>query len=229
MFVDQRGVMKMAKILVIDDEPDILSLIRNILKKDNHLVTTVVNSEKILTSEFVNFDLILLDVMMPGMDGFTFCQKFRSIIDCPIIFLTAKTMEIDIMYGLGLGGDDYITKPFGVGELRARVNAYLRRETRQKHSTFCISEVRFDLSGKEILADGKKIPLTKSEYNICEFLARNQGQVFSKDKIYEAVYGYDGESDSSTITEHIKNIRAKLAVFELSVIQTVWGIGYKWK
>ncbi|MFT5871528.1 MAG: DNA-binding response OmpR family regulator [Clostridium sp.] len=219
----------MAKILVIDDEPDILILIKNILHKDNHLVTTVTNPEKILTSEFVNYDLILLDVMMPGMDGFTFCQKYRDIVDCPIIFLTAKTMEIDIMYGLGLGADDYITKPFGVGELRARVNAYLRRENRDKHSVLCISGVKFNLSGKEILADDKKIPLTKSEYNICEFLARNKGQVFSKDKIYEAVYGYDGESDSSVIAEHVKNIRAKLAIFELYPIETVWGIGYKWK
>ncbi|MBU3092184.1 response regulator transcription factor [Clostridium sp. CM028] len=219
----------MAKILVIDDEPDILALIKNILQKDNHLVTTVVNPEKILTSEFSNFDLILLDVMMPGMDGFTFCKEIRGIVDCPIIFLTAKTMEIDIMYGLGLGADDYITKPFGVGELRARVNAYLRRENRERRITLCVSGVKFDLAGKDILVDDKKIPFTKSEYNICEFLARNQGQVFSKDKIYEGVYGYDGESDSSAITEHVKNIRAKIAVFELSPIETVWGIGYKWK
>ncbi|MCB2299355.1 response regulator transcription factor [Clostridium tagluense] len=219
----------MAKILVIDDEPDILALIKNILQKDNHLVTTVVNPEKILTNEFINFDLILLDVMMPGMDGFTFCLNIRDIVDCPIIFLTAKTTEIDIMYGLGIGADDYITKPFGMGELRARVNAYLRRENREKRSTLCVSGVRFDLAGKEILGADKKIPLTKSEYNICEFLARNKGQVFSKDKIYEAVYGYDGESDSSAITEHIKNIRAKLAIFELLPIETVWGIGYKWK
>ncbi|MBU3100043.1 MULTISPECIES: response regulator transcription factor [Clostridium] len=219
----------MAKILVIDDEPDILALIKNILHKDNHLVTTVVNPKKILTSEFSNFDLILLDVMMPGMDGFTFCKENRGIVDCPIIFLTAKTMEADIMYGLGLGADDYITKPFGMGELRARVNAYLRRENREKYSSLCISGVKFNLSGKEILVDDKKIPFTKSEYNICEFLARNQGQVFSKDKIYEGVYGYDGVSDSSAITEHIKNIRAKLAVFNMLPIETVWGIGYKWK
>lgn len=112
----------MAKILVIDDEPDILTLIKNILHKDNHLVTTVTNPEKISASEFSNFDLILLDVMMPGMDGFSVCKKIRDIVDCPIIFLTAKAMEIDIMYGLGLGADDYITKPFGMGELRARVN-----------------------------------------------------------------------------------------------------------
>ncbi|MBW9153222.1 response regulator transcription factor [Clostridium estertheticum] len=219
----------MAKILVIDDEPDILALIKNILHKDNHLVTTVVNPEKILTSELANFDLILLDVMMPGVDGFTFCKENRGIVDCPIIFLTAKTMEADIMYGLGLGADDYITKPFGMGELRARVNAYLRRENREKHSSLCISGVKFNLSGKEILVDDKKIPFTKSEYNICEFLARNQGQVFSKDKIYEGVYGYGGESDSSAITEHVKNIRAKLAVFNMLPIETVWGIGYKWK
>ncbi|MBU3111595.1 response regulator transcription factor [Clostridium lacusfryxellense] len=219
----------MARILVIDDEPDILTLIKNILHKDNHLVTTVTNPEKILSSEFVKYDLILLDVMMPGMDGFTFCLKIRDVVDCPIIFLTAKAMEIDIMYGLGLGADDYITKPFGMGELRARVNAYLRRENREKRCTFCISGLKFNLLGKEVLVNSKKIPLTKSEYNICEFLAKNQGQVFSKEKIYEAVYGYDGESDSSAITEHVKNIRAKLAFFVKSPIETIWGIGYKWE
>lgn len=219
----------MAKIMVIDDELDILTLIKNVLQKDNHLVITVANPERILTNQFADLDLILLDVMMQGMDGFTFCRKIRDMVDCPIIFLTAKTMEADIMYGLGLGADDYITKPFGMGELLARVNAHLRRESREKHSLLCVSGVKFDLSGKEMLADDKKVPVTKSEYNICEFLARNRGQVFSKDKIYEAVYGYDGEGDSSAIAEHIKNIRAKLAVAKLSPIETVWGIGYRWK
>lgn len=219
----------MARILVIDDEPDILALIKNTLKKDEHLVTTAESTEKVDLSSLVNYDLILLDIMMPGTDGFTFCNKIRHIVDCPILFLTAKTMEADIMYGLGLGADDYITKPFGMGELRARVNAHIRREHREKHSILYTSGIRFDLSSKELSVDNKKISLTKSEYSICEFLAKNHGQVFSKEQIYDAVYGFDGESDSSAIAEHVKNIRAKFAVFSLTPISTVWGIGYKWE
>lgn len=219
----------MAKILVIDDEQDILVLVKNVLLKDGHAITTVSSPVNIPLEDYINFDLIILDVMMPDIDGFTLCKKIRDIVDCPILFLTAKTMENDIMFGLGIGGDDYITKPFGTGELRARVNAHLRREKREKHSMISVSGIKFNLSSKEITIEDKRVPLTKSEYAICEFLVRNRGQVFSKDKIYDAVYGYAGESDSSTIAEHIKNIRAKLAIFHLSPIETAWGIGYKWK
>lgn len=222
------GVDKVAKILAVDDEPDILALIKNSLQKDNHVVMTAANVDEVDLNIITDYDLILLDVMMPGIDGFTFCRKIRGIVDCPILFLTAKTMETDIMNGLGLGADDYIAKPFGTGELRARVNAHLRREQREKHSILCASGVRFDLSAKEVSINNKIIPLTKGEYNICEFLAKNRGQVFSRDQICEAIYGPGWESDPSTIAEHIKNIRAKLAVYNLSPISTVWGIGYKW-
>lgn len=219
----------MAKILAIDDEEDILALIKNSLQKDCHNVTTAVSADAVNADSLSDYDLILLDVMLPGTDGFSFCRKIRDIVDCPILFLTAKTMETDIMDGLNLGGDDYITKPFSTGELRARVNAHLRREKREKHSILCASGVRFDLSAKEASVNQEEIPLTKYEYSICELLAKNRGQVFSRDQIYEAVYGYNGESDPfSAIAQHIKNIRAKFAVLGLSPISTVWGIGYKW-
>lgn len=218
----------MAKILAVDDEPDILVFIKNSLQKDHHVVITAERAEEVETDCLADYDLILLDVMMPGTDGFSFCLKIREFVDCPILFLTAKTMETDIMNGLGSGADDYIAKPFGMGELRARVNAHLRREQREKHSTLCASDARFDLSAKEVSVNHKMVPLTKSEYNICEFLVRHRGQVFSKDQIYEAIYGPGWESDPSTVAEHIKNIRAKFAVFDLSPISTVWGIGYKW-
>lgn len=218
----------MTKILAVDDEPDILALIKNSLQKDGHIVITAERAEEVKQDSLADYDLILLDVMMPGLDGFTFCQKIRDIVDCPILFLTAKTMETDVMNGLGTGADDYICKPFGTGELCARVNAHLRREQREKHNILCASGTRFDLSSKEISVKGKVIPLTKSEYGICEFLAKNRGQVFSREQIYEAVFGYDGESDSSTVSAHVKNLRAKLAVYDLSPISTVWGIGYKW-
>jgi two-component system, OmpR family, lantibiotic biosynthesis response regulator NisR/SpaR len=219
----------MANILAVDDEPAILALIKSALTADHHLVTTVPDSAQVRQMDLGAFDLILLDVMMPGIDGFTLCREIRTAVDCPILFLTAKTLESDLMYGLGLGADDYMLKPFGIGALRARINAHLRRETRERRNVLYLEHVHFNLSGKELLAHGQKLPLTKSEYEICEFLARSRGQVFSKEHIYEAVFGFDGESDSSAITEHIKNIRAKLNKAGIEAIETVWGIGYKWK
>ncbi|MDN5341430.1 MAG: two-component system, OmpR family, lantibiotic biosynthesis response regulator NisR/SpaR [Oceanotoga sp.] len=219
----------MAKILVIDDEIRILKLIQKALQIDSHTITLKSNPEKIDFKNLKKYDLILLDIMMPEIDGFTLCKKIRTVFDNPIIFLTAKTMENDIIYGLNIGADDYITKPFGVNELRARIKAHLRRETREKNYTIQNNGLCFDLLGKEILINNKKIPFTKSEYYICEFLSKNKGQVFSKEQIYEKIYGYEGESELSTIAEHIKNIRAKLKKFKIDPIETVWGIGYKWK
>jgi len=218
----------MANILAVDDEKEILMIIKRALEKTGHRVTTVVSPLMIQENQFSNYDLILLDVMMPDMDGYECCRKIRGLVDCPIIFLTAKVMETDLITGLRVGGDDYITKPFGIGELRARVEAHLRRDHREKQNVFAISGLRFHLAAKEVYVEEVKIPLTKSEYEICEHLAMNHGQVFSKEQIYEAIFGFDGESDSSAITEHIKNIRNKLSKYDLKVIETVWGIGYKW-
>lgn len=139
-------------------------------------------------------------------------------------------METDIIYGLGLGADDYFTKPFRIGELRARVSAHLRRERREHHNTLGFEqEIRFDLSSKELSVKGEKISLTKSEYEICEYLARNSGQVFTREQIYEAVFGFDGNSDDLTIATHIRNIRSKLAGYGIAPINTVWGVGYRWE
>ena len=175
------------------------------------------------------YDLIILDIMMPDVDGFSYCDKIRSLVDCPILFLTAKTMEHDITFGLGLGADDYLTKPFRIAELRARVNAHLRRERRERHTALTFDRIKIDLSEKELRVDNTPVALTKSEYLICEYLARNKGQVFSKEQIYEAVFSLEGDSDNSTISTHIKNIRSKLNKLDIQPIATVWGIGYKWE
>lgn len=219
----------MAKILAVDDEEMILQLIKNGLQKDNHTVTVFSSPKQVLPETLNRYDLIILDVMMPEVDGFTFCKTIRNYVDCPVLFLTAKTMENDITYGLGLGADDYLTKPFRIAELRARVNAHLRREKRERHGTLSFEHIKIDLSAKEIRVDNEQIFLTKSEYLICEYLAKSRGQVFSKEQIYEAVFGFDGESDNSTIATHVKNIRAKFVVAGVSPIATVWGIGYKWE
>lgn len=218
----------MSLILAVDDELDMLELIKNILKKNNHQVDVYQNPLDVDNSKLSKYDLILLDVMMPGIDGISFCKDIRAKVDCPILFLTAKTMEEDIVEGLLIGGDDYITKPFGAAELLARVEAHLRREKRERHTSLNLGGIRFDLSSNEVFVGDEKVHLTKSEYQISELLAKRKGQVFSREQIYELIFGFDGIGDASAISEHIKNIRAKFQKYDENPIETVWGIGYKW-
>lgn len=219
----------MIRILAVDDDREILMLMKRALEREGYEVDTVEDPNTLQTESLERYQLILLDVMMPGTDGFTLCRRIRELVDCPILFVTAKTEEKDLMYGLGIGGDDYIVKPFGIGELRARVAAHLRRENREKRHVMRMGNLVFSLQAKQLFYKEQEISLTKSEYAICEYLALNRGCVFSKEQIYEHVFGYDGEADSSAITEHVKNIRAKLQKYGETPIETVWGIGYRWK
>lgn len=218
----------MANILIVDDDKAVLDLIGNILRKSGHFVKKIENPEKALSEQLGYFNLIILDIMMPGIDGFQLCSKIRAQVDAPILFLTAKTEEAVIIKGLGLGADDYLTKPFGVQELRARVDAHIRRDQREKIHSVNIGNFRFSISSKECFVLDSKIPLTKSEYEISEFLALHHGQIFSKEQIFESIFGFEKESNLSTIVEHVKNMRAKFIQFGEEPIKTVWGIGYKW-
>lgn len=219
----------MASILAVDDDPLLLTLIQKILERDGHRVTAVGSPLEVRKFSLSAYSLILLDVMMPGLDGFELCREIRDLVDCPIIFLTAKSGEADILRGLGLGGDDYLKKPFGAEEIRARVNAHLRRDQREKKHALEVSGFRFFLGAKQMEKDRQVCPLTKGEYAICEYLALHHGQTLSKDQIYESVFGYDAEGDSSVIAMHVKNIRQKAEGLGGIPIQTVWGIGYTWK
>lgn len=219
----------MANILAVDDELAILTMIQKILSKDGHNVTTIYEAANVQNLNLCSFDLILLDVMMPKLDGFTLCKEIRGHVDCPILFLTAKTEENSLVYGLETGADDYISKPFGALELRARVTAHLRREHREHTTRLSFSNSYFNLSAKQLIINESIAPLTKGEYQICEFLARNTGQVFSREQIFEHVFGFDSDSNDNTISTHIKNIRIKLEHMNYSPIKTVWGIGYKWE
>lgn len=219
----------MSKLLVIDDDIDMLDLVRAALEKDSHKVDTEVDATTIQSSRCQQYDLLLLDVMMPGEDGFSLCSRIRSEVDCPILFLTAKAEEAALLQGFGLGADDYIKKPFSIAELRARVNAHLRREVRQPTHTLSRGGVRFNMQEKMAIVGEDTILFTKGEYAISEHLALHTGQVFTKEQLYEAVFGFDADGDSSAIVEHIKNIRAKLKVYNLNPIETVWGGGYKWR
>ncbi len=219
----------MPKVLVVDDDLDMLDLVRSALEKDGHQVGTETNSIALEPDRCQHYDLLLLDVMMPGEDGFSVCSRIRSEVDCPILFLTAKTEDTALVQGFGLGADDYIKKPFSIAELRARVNAHLRREVRQTIRTLSRGGVRFDMQAKVAVAGEHTLTFTKGEYAICEYLALHAGQVFTKEQLYEAVFGFDAEGDPSAIAEHIKNIRAKLKSDGISPIETVWGVGYKWR
>ena len=219
----------MAHILVVDDDADMRALVRGALERDGHAVTALACGAQVTPEHCAWAHCILLDVMMPGEDGFAVCRRIRAETDAPILFLTARTDEPSVLTGLGLGADDYLTKPFRIAELRARVAAHLRRQNRTPSHKITRGGVALDLSAKEASVGGTPLHLTKSEYAICELLALHAGQTFSKEQIYEAVFGYDGTADDTAITQHIKNIRAKLRAVGLSPIQTVWGVGYKWE
>ncbi|MDR0885445.1 MAG: response regulator transcription factor [Clostridiales Family XIII bacterium] len=216
-------------ILAIDDDEAILSVIRKALTKDGYTVDTATNTTEITLKRLQFADLILLDVMMPEEDGFSFLSRIRDCVDAPILFVTAKVEENNLIRGLGLGADDYIIKPFSLAELRARVAAHLRREKRVVSNSLRLGNVRLDFAQMQVFVNEKQISLTKSEYKITETLMEHAGQVFSKEQIYELVYGYDAESDYHAVVEHIKNLRLKLKVSGVEPIETVWGIGYKWQ
>lgn len=219
----------MAHILVVDDAADIRVLLRRALEKDGHRVTEAENAAQVTTALCQMADLILLDVLMPGEDGFSLCRRIRADTDCPIVFLTACDAENDVMDGLGMGGDDYLVKPFRLAELRARVQAHLRRAQRTPVHRLTACGVSFDLSAREAYCGQTRVPLTKGEYALCEFLARHAGFVYTREQLIENVFGFDSDSDAAAITEHIKNIRAKLSAAGLQPVETVWGMGYKWK
>lgn len=230
-------MIALSKILIVDDETDLVSLLEKHLNKKGHEVLTAYDGQRGIELARENPDLIILDIMMPKIDGFEVCRAIRNSVSCPILFLSARQSEIDKIKGFSLGGDDYITKPFGIRELMARIEANLRREERtqfinaeNKRTKFHFGELVLDILGKNVNIRNMKIPLTKTEYEIIEFLALHAGQVFTKEQVYEQVWGYDGTGDNTTVVERIKRIRSKIAEVDADTqyISTVWGIGYKW-
>ena len=211
----------MAHILAVDDDPDLCTLLKTALERDGHAVEIRTSGVTVTESLCRWADCILLDVMMPGEDGFATCRRIRAITQAPILFLTARTDEQSVLTGLGIGADDYLTKPFRVAELRAPASRMVR------------GGIGFDLAAKTAMVGEQPLPFTRSEYAISEYLALHAGQTFSKEQIYEAVFGYDGTADDTAVTQHIKNIRAKLRTAGVAapetVLKTIWGVGYQWK
>ena len=219
------------KILVIDDEKMILDMLKTTLTAKGYEVLTALSAKKAIELLAFHPDLILLDICMPGMDGLDFCMQVREYISCPILFLTARVTEQDKINGLLAGGDDYITKPFCMEELLARITAHLRREKRRASA----AEVQFqgkliiDYGSCTVFWEKEEICFSKKEFEIIRFLSKNPGMVFNREYIYEQIWGFDGEGDSIVVKEHIRNIRNKLSAYtDIPYIETVWGIGYKW-
>lgn len=222
----------MKKILIVDDEQPILQLLTDHFGFLDYEILTAFNGAEALKQAEKQPDLILLDINMPELNGLEVCRKIRHIVSCPILFVTAKVDEADKIKGLQVGGDDYITKPFSLAELTARVEAHLRRDERhlRKTKVSLTNDLEIDYDAKELYFQGTAIHFTKKEFEIIELLATYKGQVFDKERIYEKLWGFDGEGDSMVISEHIRKIRAKFTKLNItSPIETVWGVGYKWK
>lgn len=219
------------KILIVDDEQSILDMLKLQLEFEGYIVFTANNAKAALEKLSCSPDIILLDINMAGMNGLELCASIREFVTCPIIFLTARVSEQDKINGLMAGGDDYITKPFSVNELLARISAHLRRERRNHNKTQSkfSEELVIDYAERSLYIKGHPIELSNKEFEIIKLLSSNAGQVFDREKIYEMIWGLDGSGDNTVIKEHIRKIRLKFSrVTDKTYIATVWGVGYKW-
>jgi len=218
------------KILVVDDEKGIVAMLKSYFEMRQFQVYTAFNGKEALEKISCQPDIILLDINMPEIDGLTVCQRIREHILCPILFLTARIETSDKIKGFDAGADDYILKPFDIDELGARVEAHLRRENRKQGQTVLrfFGDMAIDYQKREITVGQAPVTLSKKEFDIVELLSVNAGQVFDRERIYDIVWGLEGDGSSDTIMEHIRKIRVKFAAASThNYIDTVWGVGYK--
>ncbi|MFC2149588.1 response regulator [Candidatus Auribacterota bacterium] len=221
------------KILIVEDEKDIVEMIEYNLQKEGYQTYSVGNGEDVLKrAKKDHVDLILLDIMLPGIDGFDVCRLIKSTEatkNIPIIIVSAKSQEADKIVGLELGADDYITKPFSVRELLARVKAVLRRRSPViRETSFKGGGLIVDAVKHKVTVNGKEVNLTITEFKLLDFLVQNQGAVLKREKLLDAVFGYDSSVYDRTVDAHIKTLRKKLGKLR-TYIETVRGAGYRFK
>lgn len=233
----QIGV-KMSKILIIEDEETIAELERDYLEINDYEVVTENDGTKGLEIALnQDFDLLILDLMLPGTDGYEICKKIREQKNIPIIMVSAKKDDIDKIRGLGLGADDYMTKPFSPSELVARVKAHLSRYerligTNQKTNDMVeIRGIRIDKTARRVYIDGEERIFTTKEFDLLTFLAENPNHVYTKEELFREIWDMDSIGDIATVTVHIKKIREKIEfdTAKPQYIETIWGVGYRFK
>ena len=223
----------MYKVLIADDNKQIVSILSEYCKKNNFTVSTVFDGEAALKEiEENEFDIILLDVMMPKKDGFDVCREVRTFSNVPIIMITARGEDYEKIMGLEIGADDYIVKPFSPREIIARINAILRRITPKNDESakiFIYDNLEIDLNNFTVKINDEIISLTKKEIEILWTLATNQNKVFTRENLLDLIWGFDYFGESRTVDTHIKRLRAKLDNYkhEKWNIKTIWGVGYK--
>ncbi len=222
--------MKTGRVLVVEDESKIAEIVRAYLEKENFNITVAGTGREAISALKQGFDLIILDLMLPDMDGEDICRTIRNDSDIPIIMLTAKSEEDDRIKGLGMGADDYVVKPFSPRELVARVKALLRRVKGSRESiSFNNGDLVIDSSSFEIKKRGLPAVLTPTEFKLLQCLAEHPGQVFTRLQLINVILGYDFEGYDRTIDAHIKNVRHKIEDNQRnpSYLKTVYGVGYK--
>ena len=228
----------MSRILIIEDEEAIADLEKDYLELSDFDVTIEHDGEEGLKQALSgDYGLIILDLMLPGMDGFEVCKHIREKKDVPVIMVSAKKDDIDKIRGLGLGADDYLTKPFSPSELVARVKAHLSRYSRlvgnnaKKNDIIEIRELKIDKTARRVFIDGVEKPFTTKEFDLLTFLAENPNHVFSKEELFRQIWNMESVGDIATVTVHIKKIREKIE-YDTSnpqYIETIWGVGYKFR
>ena len=227
--------MDVKNILIIEDDEDIAAIERDYLELAGFSINIVKDGKAGLEEgKSGRYDLILLDVMLPSMDGFSICRELRTKVDIPILMVTAKREDIDKIRGLGLGADDYIEKPFSPSVLVARVRSHLAQCERLKgqseiRSEICIKDVMLNTETHRCYVKGKEIPLKNKEYELLLFLMTNADRVFSKEDLYERIWGLDAMGDNATVAVHINRLREKMEAdpSHPEYIQTVWGAEYR--
>lgn len=228
----------MKKVLIIEDELSIAELERDYLEINDFSVDIEVDGEMGLKAALNNnYNLIILDVMLPKFDGFEICRQIRNVKNVPILMVSAKKEDIDKIRGLGLGADDYVTKPFSPGELVARVKAHISRyerligENKNKNEIIEIRGLSIDNASRRVYVNGIEVILTAKEFDILKILAINPNKVFSKDNIFNKVWGVDSFGDVGTVTVHIRKLREKIEVDPSNpkYIETIWGVGYRFE
>ena len=220
------------KILVVDDEELLVKGIRFNLQNEGYEIITGSNGlEAVALAQNQKPDLIVLDVMMPEMDGMTACSKIREFSEVPIILLTAKTEDMDKLMGFDCGADDYMTKPFNILELKARIRALLRRAgvtEKPQEKLLTVGSISLDLDGRNAYRSGVLVDLTAKEFDVVEFLMRNANRVYSREALLDTIWAYEYRSDIRTVDVHIRRLREKLEEnpAEPKYIMTKWGVGY---